>query len=308
MKTNLRIGISPQSLALLFAVCGLGACTTQAVKADAGAGGSGGGTTAHLGGMTGSTGGSGGMYLLNDGTLCLPPATSGLITDFTYVAPDAGAPGDASADGSATVAVTDQLHFGDDVTSLSGGEFYYPNASSTATPAIYQLKSDVTGSNWHVTGMVGDYSGLGFYFDSCNKIDATAFKGISFTIGGTVQGGAVTLEIDTLADTLAASWINTHAGTADTTAAGRCLPGPTAVNQYAQSDCVEPTKVITVPATPGPVSVMWADFTTGKPEAAVTPGQILAIRFIFPNPAGVATPSVVSYPLDVTIDNIAFIP
>lgn len=309
MKTNLQIGISSQSLALLFAVCGLGACTTQAVKSDAGAGGAGGGTVTHLGGSSGSLGGSGGMYVLVDGTLCLPPAASGLITDFTYAAPDAGTTSDAAAtDGSTTPAVTDQLHFGDDATSLSGGEFYYPNAASTATPAMYHLVSDVTGSNWHVTGTVGDYSGLGFYFDSCSKIDASAFKGISFTIGGTVQGGAVTVEIDTLNDTIAASWLNTHTGTADPTAAGRCIPGPTAVNQYAQSDCVEPTKVITVPATPGPISLMWGDFTTGKPEAAVTPSQILAIRFIFPNPVGVATPSVTSYPLDVTIDNIAFIP
>jgi hypothetical protein len=253
-------------------------------------------------------GGSGGMYVLVDGTVCLPPAASGLITDFTYATPDAAAPSDAAADGG-TVAVVDQIHFGDDTTALSGGEFYYPNASSTATPAMYQLVSNVTGSNWHVTGSVGDYSGLGFYFDSCNKIDASAFKGISFNISGTVQGSAVTVEIDTLNDTLAASWINTHTGTADPAAAGRCLPGPTAVNQYAQSDCVEPTKVVTVPATPGaPINVLWGDFTTGKPEAAVTPSQILAIRFIFPNPVGVATPSVAAYPLDVTIDNIAFIP
>lgn len=306
MKTNLRIGISPQSLALLFAVCGLGACTTQAVKSDAGAGGAA-GTTATAG-TTGSMGGSGGNYVLVDGTLCLPPAASGLITDFTYVAPDGGASSDAAATDGGAAAVADQIHFGDDTTALSGGEFYYPNAASTATPAMYHLVSDVTGSNWHISGTVGDYSGLGFYFDSCSKIDASAFKGLSFTIGGTVQGQAVTVEIDTLNDTIAASWLNTHMGTADPTAAGHCIPGPTAVNQYAQSDCVEPTKVVQVPATPGTVSLMWSDFTTGKPEAAVTPSQILAIRFIFPNPVGVATPSVVSYPLDVTIDNIAFIP
>ena len=312
MKTHLRIGISSQSSgflwALLCAACGLAACTTTAVKSDAGPGGSG-GTTGSPGGTTGGTGGSGGgMYVLVDGTLCLPPAASGLITDFTYVTPDAAVTSDAAADGGGTATVADQIHFGDDTTTLSGGVYYYPNPSSTATPVAYQLHSDVTGSNWHITGMVGDYSGLGFYYDNCNKIDASAFKGISFTISGTVQGSAVTVEVDTLNDTIAASWLNTHMGTADVTAPGHCIPGPTAVNQYAQSDCVEPTKLITVPATPGTVSVLWSDFTTGKPEAAVTPSQIVGIRWGFPNPVGVATPSVVAYPLDVVIDNIAFIP
>lgn len=309
MKTKLQIGITAQSSgylwALLFAVGGLGACTTQAVSSDAGTGGKGGAAGGNVAGTTGSTGGSGGSYVLVDGTLCLKPQASGLITDFTFTAPDGGSGSDAATDGSTTATATDQVRFGDDVTSLSGGEFYYPNATSTSS---YKITSDVTGSNWHITGMVGDYSGLGFYFDSCNMVDASAFKGLSFTIGGTVMGSAVTLEIDTLNDTIAASWINTHTGTADPTAPGHCIPGPTAVNQYAQSDCTEPTKSITVPASPGPVSVLWSDFTTGKPEVTPTPSQILAIRFIFPNPAGVATPGVVTYPLDITIDNIAFIP
>src|SRR6185295_17392998 len=106
----------------------------------------------------------------------------------------------------------------------------------------------------------------------------------SFTISGTVLGGSLTLEIDTLKDTLAASWLNTHMGTAAATDPGHCISGPTAVNQYAQSDCTEPTKAIPVTATPTKVSVLWSDFTTGKPETAVTPSQILAIRWVLPNP------------------------
>lgn len=304
MSTNLRVG---NLLGILFVGCGLVACTTQAANptgtGGSGAGTSGTGTGGGGGGTTGSgTAGAGGnTYATSAGVPCLAPQASGLITDFTY------APGDAAAP------TMDQVHFGDDATNLSGGEFIYPNASSTSA---YVLVSDVTGSNWHIHGTVGDYSGFGFYLEApiagvttaCTHVDASAFKGISFTISGTVQGSSLTFEVDTLKDTIAPSWLNAHAGTALATDPGECVPGPTVTSQYNQSDCTEPTKAITVGATAATVTVLWSDFTTGKPEAAVVPSDIVGIRWVLPTPAGVTTASVVTYPLDITVDNITFIP
>lgn len=298
MNTNLRTGMV--SLAVLFVGGGLAACTSQAVTPSGTGGTTGGGTggttTGTGGSVTTGTGGAGGGYPVSEGVACLPPAASGLITDFTYV------PGDAA------VPVTDQVHFGDDSTSLSGGEFVYPNANATPVP-MYPLTSLVTANNWHITGTVGDYSGFGFFFDSCNHIDATGFKGISFTISGTVMGSSLTFEVDTLTDTIKPAWLSAHGGTPGATDPGACDPGGTAsTTQYSQSVCTEPTKAIPVSSSPTTVMVLWSDFTTGKPDASPKPADIVGIRWVLPTPAGAGTASPTTYPLDITVDNIAFIP
>ncbi|HTB61800.1 MAG TPA: hypothetical protein VLC06_28265 [Polyangia bacterium] len=291
------------SLAVLLLGGGLVACTSQAAS-PTGTGGSGsgtGGTTPGSGGSSSTgTGGAGGGYPASPGVACLPPAASGLITDFTYMPGDAATP------------VTDQVAFGDDSTTLSGGEFVYPNAASTP-PSLYPLTSVVTASNWHITGPVGDYSGFGFFFQNgsggCNRVDATGFKGISFTISGTVMGQSLTFEVDTLNDTIKPAWLSAHGGTPAATDPGACDPGGNAsTTQYSQTVCTEPTKAIPVGSTPATVSVLWTDFTTGKPETGPVPTDIVGIRWVLPTPSSPGTASAVTYPLDLTVDNIAFIP
>jgi hypothetical protein len=301
MNPNLRTGIV--SLAVLWVGGGLVACTTQAVTT--GTGGSGGDVSTGTGGSTSSggttgTGGGGGAYPVSQGVPCSPPAAGGLITNFTYVPSDAAVP------------VTDQVSFGDYTNTLSGGEFVYPNTAQTPAPT-YPLTSLVTASNWHITGTVGDYSGFGFFFQTsagaCSRIDATGYKGISFTISGTVMGQSVTVEVDTLNDTIKPAWLTAHGGTPMSTDSGACDPGGTAATtQYSQTVCVEPTKVVPVGATPTPVTVLWSDFTTGKPDAAPKPTDIVGIRWVLPTPAGAGTATPTTYSLDITVDNIAFIP
>jgi hypothetical protein len=303
MRTNLRIG---NLLIILLAGGGLVACTTQAANGT-GTGGTGGaGATTATGGTTGtgtggtsSAGGAGG-YPVSPGVVCLPPATSGLITNFTYMPGDSGTP------------TTDQVTFGDNTTTLSGGEFYYPSAAATPTPT-YPLTSLVTASNWHITGTVGDYSGFGFYFQSgsagCNVVNATGFKGISFTISGTVQGQSLTFEVDTMNDTIKPAWLMAHGGTPGSTDPGACDPGGTAsTTQYSQTVCAEPTTAIPVTSTPTTVSVLWSQFTNGKTAPSPDPSQITGIRWTLPVPAGVGTTGVTTYALDITLDDIAFIP
>jgi hypothetical protein len=301
MTTNLRTGNIVAALVLLG---GLGACTTQAANGT-GTGGTGGGAAA-TGGSSGtgtggtSSAGGAGAYPVSPGVACLPPAASGLITNFTYMPGDAAAP------------VMDQVTFGDNATTLSGGEFYYPNTSSTP-PSNYVLTSLVTASNWHLTGTVGDYSGFGFYFQSgstaCNVINATGFKGISFSISGTVQGQSLTFEVDTMNDTIKPAWLSTHGGTPGATDPGACDPGGTAsTTQYSQSVCTEPTISIPVTSTPTTVSVLWSQFTDGKTAPSPDPSEITGIRWTLPVPVGVGAAGVTTYPLDITVDDIAFIP
>ena len=266
MRIDLRV--SNALLATLVA-CGLAACAGNDTNSDAaeGSGGQGGGTTT-TGGTSGTTtpgssGGTtatgvGGTNAETDGTLCPPPAQA-LITDFTYT---------PSGDGSTS---TTEVRFGNAGT-LSGGEYVYP------TSGTYPLTSDVTGSSWHISGTVGDYSGFGLYLDACSRIDASAYRGISFQISGTVaQDNMVTLEVGTLNDTITAAWLNDHGGTANATDPGRCVPADSAANQWAQSDCLQPQASIPVTATPTVQQVLWADFVGGKPEASVQPSDILGI-------------------------------
>ena len=223
----------------------------------------------------------------DDGTLC-PPPTTPLITDFTYASPDGG-----------TTSHT-EVHFGNGYGVLAGGEYVYPTSGSSL------LTSDVTQSNWHISGEVGNYSGFGLYFDNCNRIDASKYKGISFKISGKISQSSASdspliLGVGTLNDSLAPAWINTHNG--DSSAPGRCIP-TSGTGQYSQQDCANPSKTIAVTDTPTVVNVLWTDFTGGKPEVNVaTPAEITYISWTLPWTSG-GTP----YSVDLVIDDLSFIP
>jgi hypothetical protein len=245
-------------------------------------GGSGAGGVA-AGGTGGSTSAGTGTAG-TDGKLCPLPAQA-LFIDFTY-----SGTGDAS-----------QIHFGSTGT-LSGGEYLYPTSGS------YPLVSDMTGNSWHISGDIGDYSGFGLYFDGCSRIDASAYAGISFKVSGTVeQDGGITLVVDTLNDTIKASWLNEHGGTAKDTDPGRCEPPADAANQWAQSTCLAPTQMIPITDTPTVQSILWSDFSGGKPDANVEASDIVAIHWFFPNPPGAGTTSPTPYKVDITLDDLSFI-
>ncbi len=223
----------------------------------------------------------------NDGVACPRPAQA-LITDFTYTPVDGG------------TTATDFVHFGDSTT-LPGTEYVYPTSGS------YMVTSDVTQSNWHLSGTLGDYSGFGLNFDKCSRVDASAYRGIQFTISGSVpQGNIVTLGMGTLKDTIASDWLNGHGGDG-TVKPGLCCP-TSGTNKYDQSTCADAKKEISVTATPTPFSVLWNEFTGGKPEPGVTPTDIISIYWYFPNPTGIGTATVVPYSVDIVIDDLQFIP
>ncbi len=210
------------------------------------------------------------------GTLC--PLPSQLINDFTYTSSlDSGAP-DARFGGGGK---------------LSGGGFVSPTT----------LNQDLTQGNWHISGTVNTYSSFGLYFDNCDRIDASKFKGITFKLSGTATGG-VTLNVGTVGDTPTPAWMTANGKTtAKPTDAGRCVPTQNTNNQYYSPGCVSPSKNITVPTTPTTISVTWAELTGGTPEASPTPTEITAMSWAF----YWAESGVAPYPVDVTLDDLGFI-
>jgi hypothetical protein len=290
MKTSNKV---ENTLLTALLACGLVACTSQETNPNTG---SNGGTTAPAatggvsGGGTTSSGGSSATSSTDattaEGKLCLPPAQA-MITDFTPGATE-----------------TTQVHFGNSTT-LGGGQYVYPAAGGTVT---YPLTSDVTGGNWHISGTVGDYSGFGLYWDNCKRVDASKYKGISFKISGTVeQDGMVTFEISTLKDTISAAWLNGH-GVTGASDPGTCTPPADAtLNQYSQTTCAEPKVSIPVTANPTTQTILWSDFTGGKPEANVTASDILSIHWIFPNPNGILSGTPTPYKADIIIDDLSFV-
>ena len=271
MNVNLRAMI-------IVAGCGLAACTTQEVTPDGGGGSTG---VAGSGGSTGSGGGGGSQG--NPGVLCLPPDQ--MLTDFTY---------DADAGG------TDQVRFGTFGTSLSGGQSAYGS-----------LTGNVSANDWHIMGTIMDYSGFNLYFDAvngCNKVDASAYAGITFTIWGTVggTGNTITMGMATLKNTVKASWLLSVNDTMTTgTEPGLCTPA-SGNGRYYHPGCGDATYSFSVTGTqaaPQTVSIPWASFTGGMPEAGVTPSEILTTYWNV-----TWAPGQTPYPVDIHIDNLAFIP
>jgi hypothetical protein len=221
----------------------------------------------------------------SDAIACPTPEDS-LILDFTY---------DPSGDGV-------QASFGDFTETFSGGTFVYPNTEQMTT---YPLTSDVTGDNWHITGMVGEYSGFGLYFEECTKFDASEFDGIEFTISGTVgKGTTLDFRVGTAANTVSHEWLHENGQTEEPANFGLCVPPGT--NQY-DGSCTEPSVTVTVTESPSVVTVLWDDLTGGSPEDSVTPSELTSIAWTLPAPAGVDTEAVSTYPVDLVVDDVRFV-
>jgi hypothetical protein len=221
------------------------------------------------------------------GTLCPVPAQA-LITDFTYNASAAGAS-------------TTEIRFGGGAGTLTGGESYYPASGANA------ITVNVTGSSYHVTGTVGDYTGFGLYFDSCDHLDASKFKGIQFTVSAAAlpPGNVMTFGVGTIDDKPSAAWMTQNgATTSKETDSGRCTPSAQTGNQYYHPGCSDPTVQIPISAAPTPQPVPWASLTGGSPAATVNPSEITSIYWYFPWSGSGSAP----YALDFVLDDLSFIP
>jgi hypothetical protein len=267
----------------------------------AGAGGASPGLAGTSAGMGGSAGGGGGEYdARSDPAFGLarpcPTPEQALVTGFT---PPAGAE-DAGADAGVVVA---GATFGNFPVTLSGGTFTYPNAPGDP----FGVNSDVSTGEWHLSGNIGTYSGFGLYFTGCNRIDASDYLGLSFSVRGNVaMGDSLTFSVATSSNDVSFLWLNSQPTPPNPLAepnSGRCIP---AVNPY-DGTCVTPSFSVPVTATETTVEVLWASLTGGSPSPSVDPSEITSIGWSFPPPAGAGTATPTAYAVDLFIDNLAFI-
>ncbi|HVR20350.1 MAG TPA: hypothetical protein VMS65_11655 [Polyangiaceae bacterium] len=160
------------------------------------------------------------------------------------------------------------------------GAYAYPDASDTCSVSTTPLTRSLAGGQLHVTGTVGAYSGFGTWMEQC-LIDMSAYSGISFRIGGEV-GPTGTLQLRAIARSNSAA--PECRDTRGTCTAEACTPA---------------TYTVTVPSSPGVITVAWADFVGGAPSASVDPSEIWQFQWDFDWAEG-TTP----FAVDVTLDDV----
>jgi hypothetical protein len=109
-----------------------------------------------------------------------------------------------------------------------------------------------------------NYAGAVFWFGPC--IDASAFGGLSFTLGGTMGGAALNVQVQT-SENYPADPANTK---------GECVFSDCATRW---SDCKGPDTIVTVPEAPDLVTLTWDAFTAGSPHAALNPEGLVGLQF-----------------------------
>ncbi len=160
-----------------------------------------------------------------------------------------------------------------------GSPYVYPRGEG-------RLNQTILGQ-WRVQGTVADWSGFGLWLGACT-VDLSAYRGISFEIGGDAgPSGVIRLFIDTAPDTPPEECRSN---------VGHCDPEAGA--------CKSPVAEIRVPRNgPETVTVLFGDTTGGAPRPSVDPSEILQFHFAFAwtDYDGVQSEP---YDVDVTLDDI----
>ena len=192
-----------------------------------------------------------------------------------------GAAGDG-AGGAAGAAVATGGRGGSAGNSGGGGRGGSAGTSGAggATLGARGLAENMTGSDWHITGVIGDYSAFALAL-SCIT-DASAYAGIEFTIRG---NAGIPSRL-----TLSASFSGDDPGSRVTPSLGMC-----------EGTCTAPSTVVNVTPTKTLVQIPWSRFVGGRPMATLNPAQLTGFRWIFAW-SGAGTP----YPVDVTVDDLHF--
>ena len=155
-------------------------------------------------------------------------------------------------------------------------------AGAAVVPGPIGLTEDMTGSNWHITGWVGQSASAFVMVFTC-LIDASAYDGLQFTLKGNA-GTPSTL-------TMQAAFAGDEPGSYVVPGMGLC--------NSSLGACSAPFAMINVPANVTTVQVPWTAFGGGKPIAALDPKQLVLFRWSF-----ISRPA--PYPVDVTVDDMKF--
>lgn len=216
-----------------------------------------------------------------------PVAGVSLITDFSGVAPDAGA-GAGTSFGSGA---------------FGGGSYFYPalgpGVDSLANPQAGNYCTTLASQNSFVatatpgkglvlSGQVATFTGIGLYLSQC--VDASAFQGIEFTISGNIGSatpdggtpGELTFSVSTPVD----SKVQDGAG-----------------NTCTLNGCSSPSYTFSVPAQPTTLRVTWEMLTGGTPIFVLNPGKISGIQWSLPWPC---TTNPVPYAAQIVLSDVSF--
>jgi len=278
-------------VALAGVNCGGGDGGAAGSTGSAGNGSAGTAGTSAGAGTMGSAGttGAAGSTAAKDCTVVSPTAADMTILDFETV-----------------TAGSAQATFGGYLMGMQygGGTYIYPNAATAADQM--GLSNSFDGMNWHITGLVKDYSGFGIYLTS--KTDASMFGGLSFDIKGTftaVGTGTAPAATATMTVVDSAHEVDsTHTSDARMTC-GTCAP---ANGSEYDGTCAQASKAIPMTGASVTQTVAWNDLTGGKRPPSFTgespnPMILTALAaWALPwNGTGSA-----QYMVDITIDNIKF--
>jgi hypothetical protein len=160
------------------------------------------------------------------------------------------------------------------------------------------LFQDFSSNSWHITGIVGDYSGGGIWW-GCNAgtastpsytgctIDVSQYAGIRFDVSGSAgPSQSISFNLSSAnQDVVSIDPMNPTCGS--------CTPDASPCRGVYHS-------VIDISMTPQSIELRWADLQSEGPT--LDPAQLTGISWTFSWSGG--TP----YPLDLTIDNLELIP
>jgi len=197
-----------------------------------------------------------------------------------------------------------QAFFGDFLSIFSGGTFVYPERSAAApddAALTLGLASDVTGGDWHVSGLVGAPAGLGVFFD-CESLDASRFDAIAFRIQGEIEGPAeLTFFVGSAGNEVSRAWLVEQGNLDAGPSFGRCTP----VAAQFDGSCQAARITLAITNEPEEVVVPFAALAGGSPEPGLNPAEITTLQWSLP-------PSTLGadgepYAIDLRIDEIRFV-
>jgi hypothetical protein len=170
---------------------------------------------------------------------------------------------------------------------------------------------DFSQMDWHIMGDVADDATFFGLWWNCIasptggcSLDVSQYKGISFTIAGPQSGPAHQIMF-TMGRT-------SNDAKPENAGCGSCVA---AADASVEASCRGPRIAVDVPTNGTPVtkSILWTEFTGGRPMDGVDPMHVTGFLWFFPPPAtpdgGTGADSAVpQYPVDIRIDNIQFMP
>jgi len=143
---------------------------------------------------------------------------------------------------------------------LTGGTSFYQGPTDVSPTAM--VDGDSLRIMSSITAM--GYTGVVFWFGPC--VDASAFTGISFSVGGSLGGAVLKAQIQTHVD-YPVDTANSKGGCTFMNCDNRF------------TECAGPTTLVAVPEMAAPVALPWASFTAGTPVAEVTPDGLVGMQF-----------------------------